>query len=72
MQRIATMDSQTIRPNDIPLGTGGPESKSGQPGMIFAKLDGSIALGTYWLDVATLDWAGMLRKRDDGSLYASI
>ena len=45
------MNSQTINANDIPVGTGGPETKSGQSGMVFAKLEEALRwarTGSMW------------------------
>ena len=45
------MDSKTISPNEIPVGVGGPETKSGQQGMVFAKLDQAVRwarTGSMW------------------------
>ena len=48
---MQTMNSQTINPSDIPVGTGGPETKSGQSGMVFAKLEEALQwarTGSMW------------------------
>ena len=33
------MDAQTIKPSDIPVATGDAAPKTGQPGVVFAKID---------------------------------
>jgi NADH-quinone oxidoreductase subunit B len=45
------VEAQTIRPDDIPVATGTPESKTAQPGVVFAKLDEVVRwarTGSMW------------------------
>jgi hypothetical protein len=45
------MSAQTINSNEIPVATGSPETKSGAPGMVFAKLDDVLRwarTGSMW------------------------
>lgn len=45
------MTAQTIKTEDIPVATGGPETKSGQSGIVFAKLDEVVRwarTGSMW------------------------
>ena len=45
------MDAQTIKPNETSIATGTPESKSGQPGFVFAKLEDVLRwarTGSMW------------------------
>ena len=45
------MSNQTINPQDIPVTRGAPETKSGQPGMVFVKLDEVVRwarTGSMW------------------------
>jgi NADH:ubiquinone oxidoreductase subunit B-like Fe-S oxidoreductase len=54
------MDAQTIKPNETPIATGTPESKSGQPGIVFAKLEDVLRwarTGSMW----PLLFGGVLR-----------
>src|SRR5574341_953292 len=72
-----TMNAQTINPSDIPTSTGGPESKSGQPGMLFAKLDEAVRwarTGSMWpllfgLACCAIEMMAMYMPRFDVSRF---